>query len=472
MRPANDTNIGRILGAKYRIDSVMRGSELGKVYNATHLSMDKKVAVKILSPVLAVDDNIRHRFTEEARRLSQVSHPNILNVIDFGADGDGTEYIVYEGVEGVSLKDEIVIEGALGIERILDITEQIAAGMVAAHSKGIVHGSLGGDKVMLTKDAKGNEIVKILELGSASHQSHGSEFERGNSIEYLSSEQCADMTDFDERSDIYSLGVMMYEMLSGQLPFNGSNIGEIMMKQATQPPPSLSSFRQDMPEQLEPIVLSALAKNRDLRYQSMGEVLADLSALSEVTLVSPTKAGAAQDDNNIWKTAFIVLSGISLLAIGLIYFTYVKKTDPDTVVQGDANGMPVQPINPATGINEQGLATIIPMSTDMMSQMAPQMMPSPMTDPVPGGDGFNAWSTGAPPPGAPPVNIPPGGQTVTVNPDGSSPFMPPDSSGYYLVPSPTAAPVQPSPTPAATPKTDKSPAPATPKASVTPKDPE
>lgn len=460
MKPANDTNIGRVIAGKYRVDSVLRASELGKVYNATHLSIDKQVSVKLLSPVLAVDESIRQRFSEEAKKVSHLSHPNILNVIDFGADDDGTEYIVYEGVNGITLKDEIVVEGALEIDRVMDIAEQIAAGMVAAHSKGMAHGALGGDKVILMRDEDGSELVKILDLGSETGRHSDAGFESSSSIEYLSPEQCADATDFDQRSDIYSLGVMMYEMLSGELPFNGSNVGELMMKQATTPPPPLSSFRNDIPTQLEPVVLSALAKNRDLRYQSMGEVLADVSALCEAVPASEAHAVAeAQTADGFWKTAFIVLAGISVLAIGLIYFTYVKKTDPNTVVQGDANGMPVQPINPATGINEQGLATIIPMSTDMMAQMGPQMMPSPMTDPVPGGDGLDPWARG-PMPQSMPTSVPPGGTTVTANPDGTSPFMPNsnDPGSVYLVPSPTAAPApQPTPTPVATPA--KTPAP-------------
>lgn len=460
VRPVNDTNIGRVVAGKYRIDSVLRASELGKVYNATHLPMEKQVAVKLLSPVLAVDESIRSRFTEEARRLSNVNHPNILNVVDFGAAEDGTEYVAYEGAKGVTLKDEIVVEGALPLDRALGIAEQIASGMVAAHSKGMAHGSLGGDKVVLTVDAEGNEVVKIMELGSAPRQSLAADMEGGASIEYLSPEQCADPADFDQRADIYALGVMMYEMLSGELPFNGSNVGELMMKQATQPPPPLSAFRQDLPPGLEPIVLSALAKNRDLRYQSMGELLADVSALCEEANMPTTPTSSAEpSEENAWKTAFIVLAGVSLLALGMIYFTYVKKSDPETVAQSDVNSLPVQPINPATGITEQGLATIIPMSTDLMNQMAPQMEPSQLTDPVPGGDGFNPWASNSPPPGAPPVTqTQPGGQNVTIPESGCSTsiFMPND--GCYVVPSPTPTPApKPAPSPAQAPQALPSP---------------
>ena len=438
-KPVTDKFIGKTVAGKYRIDSVLRSSELGRVYNATHLLMDRPATVKILSPVFAVDDRIVARFTDEAHTLSGFTHPNILNVTDFGTEPDGVTYIVYEGVSGITLKDEIVVEGAFPLPRVLDIAEQVAAGLVAAHARGVMHGCLGGDKVMLTKDAEGREIVKIVELGTAT-SGEAVMMASESSLEYLSPEQCADPANFDARADIYSLGVMLYEMLTGEVPFHGANAGELMMKQATQPPPPLTSFRKDLPEALEPIVLSALAKNRELRYQSMSDLLSDISALRETVGTPFAAMTAVGDRNNIWKTAFIVLAGVSVLSVGLIYFTYVRQTDPATVVANDSGAMPVQPINPATGINEQGFATIIPMSTDTMQQMTPMVMPSPSNDPlVTGGDGYNPWASGGPPPGAPPAFIPPGGRVITVQ-EGNSQFMPPDGSYVELVPQ--AAPDQ------------------------------
>lgn len=438
-KPAKDKSLGRTVAGKYRIESVLRATELGRLYNATHLLTEKRVTLKILSPALAVDDKIVSRFMEEAKTLSSFSHPNILNVTDFGSEPDGDTYIVYEAVEGITLKDEIVVEGAFPLGRVLDVSRQIASGLIAAHARGMMHGSLGGDKVMLYRDSEGREAVKIMGLGTAA-SGETVALASQSSFEYLSPEQCADPSNFDARADIYSLGAMLYEMLTGELPFNGSNPGELMMKQATQPPPPLSAFRSDLPPGLEPIVLSALAKNRELRYQTMGDLLSDVNAL-EVSHESPS--GAAQTsaaEENVWKTAFVVLAGVSVLSIGLIYFTYVPRTDPSTVAAADSGAMPVQPINPATGINEQGLASIIPMTAEAMQQINPMTMPSPMADPLGGsGDGYNPWS-GGPPPGAP-APIQPGGQVITVQ-EGNSPFMPPDNSGIYLVPQqvPTPAP--------------------------------
>ena len=443
-KPVTDKFIGKTVAGKYRIDSVLRSSELGRVYNATHLLMDRPVTVKVLSPVFSVDDKIVGRFTDEARTLSNFSHPNILNVTDFGTEPDGDTYIVYDGVGGITLKDEIVVEGAFPVKRALDIAEQVAAGLVAAHARGVMHGCLGGDKVMLSKDAEGSEVIKIIELGTAT-SGEAVLAASESSLEYLSPEQCADPANFDARADVYSLGVMIYEMLTGEVPFVGSNAGELMMKQATQPPPPLSSFRNDIPSALETIVMSALARNRDLRYQTMSDLLGDIASVRESVAAPVSVSDPASDENNIWKTAFIVLAGVSVLSIGLIYITYVRQTDPETVIATDSGAMPVQPINPATGINEQGFASIIPMSTESLQQMTPMAMPSPMADPLAGGgDGYNPWAGGGPPPGAPPAFIPPGGRVVTVEP-GNSQFMPPD--GSYLPTDPQPAP-QPQPTPA------------------------
>ncbi len=196
--------------------------------------------------------------------------------------------------------------------------------------------------------------------------------------------------------------------------------------------------------------MKALAKNPELRYQAAHEFIEDLNRATNMTgnaepyvvaPLTPTEAG----NNNLWKTAFVVLAGISLLAVGLIYATSTKQTDPTTTtnLQSDANGQPVQPLNPATGMNEQGTAGLIPYQTGQLpgnSNMMP--MPNGMPQPIPNGDGFgdgkNYWGGNGPPPGAPPM--PPSGQMYMIPGDGSSQFMPPD--GVILVPVPVNANVK------------------------------
>ena len=472
-----DTFIGKTLAEKYRIDAVMRETELGKVYHATHLLMEKPVVVKILSPALAVDENIVKRFSAEARKVSDISNPHILNVKDFGADANGAVYIVYEDANGETLKNAIVRDGMFAPERAINITKQIAAGLSAAHLKGLIHRNLNSENVLLTTD----DAVKILDLGTVGDSETANDEISAQNIEYLSPEQCVDASNADERSDIYSLGVILYEMLAGEVPFKAANASEIMMKHAQEPPPPLSAFRQDLPVGIEPVILQALAKNPEMRHQNAAELIDDLNRVQRGLIVAETPVIAPHQpvNNNIWKTAFVVLAGILLLSAAMIWATSVKQTNPATTMQTDANAQPVQPIQPPTGMNEQGLATIVPVNQDVMSN-SNTAMTVPTT--LGGSDGNPYWQNGKVPPGAPvPQNVQPPGQFVDPsNPNNPSQFMSDGSGNYYImVPQPTTSnsnvntkpattktpknaantTVQPSPAPTETPKTQTSPTP-------------
>lgn len=400
----------------------MRETELGKVYHATHLLMEKPVAVKILAPALAVDENIVKRFSSEARRVSHISHPNILNVTDFGADANGTVFIVFEDAEGEPLKEAIERDGMFTPERAVHIAKQIAAALAAAHFKQIVHGNLNSENILLSLD----NSVKILDLGALRLDAVAAADDELSfpKIEYLSPEQCADASDTDERSDIYSLGVILYEMLAGEVPFKAANASELMMKHAQEPPPPLSAFRQDLPPTVEPLILQALAKNPEMRHQTAAELIDDLNRVERLLAVPETaKTGS---NANLWKTAFVVLAGISLLSVALIWATSSKRTNPSTL-EADSNSQPVQPLNPATGMNEQGLATIVPMSQEMltnsnMTLTAPETLGGSDTNPY--------WQNGTVPPGAPQY-VPPGGQMIDPN-NPNSPFTQDDPRSTYF----------------------------------------
>ncbi len=445
-----DQFIGQTLADKYRIDSVMRvGGGLGKVYRATHLLMDKPVTVKVLAPAFTVDENIVRRFSLEARTVSRIAHPNILNVTDFGTDKTGATYIVFEDADGAFLRDEIIRNGALPFERAANIARQIAAALVAAHAGGTIHRGLTGENILLTRAAHGAELVKVMDFGAIAEGENDSANDAASTrnLEYLSPEQNASVAEADERSNIYSLGVIFYEMLAGEVPYAADNATDLLLKQAHNPPAPLSAFRNDLPAAIEPLIFRALAKNPDLRYQTAAEFAADLdeaanvSGETETVVISRAASGAHSKNvrNNMWKTAFVVLAGISLLAISLIYATSSKQTDPATVLQSDANGLPVQPLNPATGINEQGASLLTPYSPEMLANSNMMTMPQPV--PSSGGDGFgdgyNPWARGVPPPGAPPMyqQIPPGGQMIDPN-NPNSIFM---QDGTVLVPVPVNA---------------------------------
>lgn len=450
----NDQYTGQLLANKYRLDSVLRDDDLGKIYRATHVSMEKPVTVKVLAPALAVDDAIVRRFSAEARGVSQISHPNILNVTDFGADGNAV-YTVYEGAPGATLKEAIRAEGKFSFERSISIARQIASALAAAHAAGMIHRNLSADNVLLARTANGAEMIKVSGFGAVALNEREllDDNARNANIEYLSPEQCADTGEIDERSDIYALGVILYEMLAGEVPFSGKTPTEIMLKSSAEPPAPLAAFRQDLPGEIEPIVLQAMAKNPEMRFHTVDEFAAALARVSrnygeQETVVIPRTAVEEPANNNIWKTAFVVLAGISLLAIGLIYATSVKQTDPATQMQTDANGQPVQPINPATGTDEQALSNLAAGVPEIVPNS--NMMAVPPGAVLPGGDGYNPWGGSGPPPGAPPTTFQPGGQVITIDPNTGSPFTQDGNIILIPVPANTAvvnANVKPSPTP-------------------------
>lgn len=459
----SDQFIGKVLAGKYRIDSPMRETDLGRIYHGSHLLMGKRVAVKILNPALAVDENIVERFSAEARSISNISHPNILNVTDFGSDEDGTVFIVFEDAEGETLR-EIISRGDLfPADRAVRIVKEIATALSAAHVKGLTHKRLSSDNVLLTED----EEVKVLDFGTASQFDNFDDEESARRVRYLSPEQCADSLSADQRSDIYSTGVIFYEMLAGEVPFDAATPGDLMMKHAQEPPPPLSAFRHDLPPQIEPVILQMLAKNPDMRHQSAVELIDDLNRAIRLIGETPAAAAtAAGNPNNIWKTAFVVLAGISLLSMALIWATSSKQTDPATF-QTDANSLPVQPINPATGMNEQGLSNMV----QLQSSFSNSNMTLTMPDTLGGASSNPLWDRGYVPTEGP-VYVPPGGNQVTVqNCDPNNPFMPCDV-GVTIVTQPVNANVNtaPSPRPTRTPanvQTNAAPS-ETPKPQTTP----
>ncbi len=452
-----DDLLGKIVAEKYRIESLLRDSDLGGIYRAFHVAMDKPVTVKVLSPAVAIDERYVDKFLAEAKTAAAVSHPNLLNVTDFGTDNRNITYIVYEGADGETLKELMKRDGALPVGQALSIAKQVAFGLAAAHAKGLTHGGLNPDKILFSKDEQ-TESVKVFDLGTQSIARTPKA-----DLAYLAPEQYKDTTANDERSDIYSVGVILYEMLAGQLPFTGQTTGELKGKHEQEPPAPLVSFRSDLPTDLEPMILSALAADPERRYQKMESFAEDLQMLSGGAAVQPKAAAAvATGKRNIWQTAFIVMVGVFLLGAALIYFTSVRKTDPTLQTQVDPDSLPVQPIGPATGAQEESLAKLPEMTdAEMMAAQAGTMDAPPGT--LPGGDGYNAWASGngappigAPQPGAPATGLPqpyqpPGGQTVTIDPNGGSQFMP-QEGGVILVPVPKDANTAPkaTPTPKAT----------------------
>lgn len=430
---------GTVIAEKYRLDSLLRSGEVGNFYRGRHLFMDKPVTLKVLSPTLAVDERIREQFTAEARSATVLSNPHILAANDFGSNSDGSYYVIYEGFDGEPLKNTAGGGGQFSVDRAVAVARQIGEALSTAHENGFIHGNLTPDTVLVSNSAAASN-VKVFDFDPVADGFYKRSDNRSPvGVAYLAPENFSGLKNVDARSDIYSLGIILYQMLAGEVPFKGETPTDVMLKHAEEEPPAMSEHRSDVPAAIEAVIGKALAKDPDERFQTAAEFVEELD---KAAVAGTETAG------RFWKTAAAVIVGIGLLASVLIYATAGRQTIPLTQLQPDADGQPVQPINPATGAEEQTLASMPGNIPGSMSNSDILAQP-PAT--LPGGDGYNPWATGVPPPGAPPTGyVPPGGTQFYIDPNTGSPFMPNDT-GVILVPVPAntnaGAGAKPSPTP-------------------------
>ena len=424
LETTDDALIGTVLAGKYRIDKLLNQGGMGSVYQGTHILMDKTVAIKVLRPSLAADEKIVARFSREARAASRISHPNALSVTDFGEDENGTVFLVMEFLSGRTLKEVIRDDGPLPLPRIVDITRQVGDALAAAHSQGVVHRDLKSDNIMLL-DTSTVDYAKVLDFGIAKINEPEGEFDGGltapnlviGTPQYMSPEQCSQDGEIDSRSDIYSLGVILFEMLVGHVPFAGDSATIVMMKHLQEPVPSVLEERPDVPPPVGRVVARAMAKVPGNRYQNVAELIEDLtiasgmivpvpvppgmspsgqfagvsttssSADDEVTVVRPREEYpaapvapatvrrtpvtvpvtqpaapvAAATSFSPWK--ILIPSAVALLVIFAVIYAFTSNSStgapnanqPPQTLAADPNSVPVQPAQPPTGKAEEGL---------------------------------------------------------------------------------------------------------------------
>ena len=308
----DDPLVGQTLADKYRIEELINEGGMGAVYRGTHVLMDKTVAVKVLHPALAADDKIVARFSREARAASRISHPHALNVTDFGESSNGIVFLVMEYLNGQTLKEVIHSDSPMPLSRVIEIMRQISGALEAAHAEGVVHRDLKSDNIMLL-DVAGGDWAKVLDFGIAKiTEKVGQDpaLTAPNLIigtpQYMSPEQCSQAAEIDSRSDIYSLGVILYEMLVGHVPFTGESPTAIMMKHLQEPPPSVLEERKDLPAAVARVVTRAMAKRPEDRFQTASELAEELTAAAE-TKDSPAVIPTTNPDSSDRKTNRIVV---------------------------------------------------------------------------------------------------------------------------------------------------------------------
>lgn len=270
--------IGETLIDKYRIVALVGLGGMGAVYCAHHLGIDRRVALKILQPNLAVgNDHIVKLFEREARLAGRLIHENIVGITDAGHTEDGIAYIVMEWLEGRTLGEELSLQGRFSYKRAVGIIRQISEALGEAHAKRIVHRDLKPGNVMLVDQPDGRDYVKVLDFGIGKALEETTVNSPVSAImgtpQYASPEQLTMGGHIDGRSDIYSLGVIFYCLLGGQLPFRSSSVGELLQMQLTVMPDPIGTLRPETPVEIEQLVDRMLAKDPAERPQSTSEVI-------------------------------------------------------------------------------------------------------------------------------------------------------------------------------------------------------
>lgn len=267
-----DKYIGRVLDGRYEILERIGSGGMSVVYKALCHRLNRYDAIKILRDDLSADGESRERFQAESQAIAMLSHPNIVSVYDVG-HLDDMEYIVMELVDGITLKQYMQKKGALNWKETLHFSTQIAKALSHAHERGIIHRDIKPQNIMLLKDG----TIKVADFGIAELQSSlsGSSDQAVGSVHYMAPEQAKGAV-ADARSDIYSLGVVMYEMLTGVLPYTGDTPEEIAIKHINGNPVPPHEIIEDIPDKLEEITLKAMSADLQERYQSADEMLAEL----------------------------------------------------------------------------------------------------------------------------------------------------------------------------------------------------
>ncbi|MGH7283430.1 MAG: serine/threonine protein kinase [Polyangiaceae bacterium] len=298
-----DLAVGQVVG-EYKVEGKIGEGGFGTVYKAVHPLIGKAAAIKVLNRQYSSNPQMVSRFISEARAVNQIRHRNIIDIFAFGAITDGRQYFVMELLEGMPLDVYLKEKGRLAPEEAIPILRSIARAIDAAHGAGIAHRDLKPENVFLTFDEDGKVFPKLLDFGiakllDASSTSGDSPKTRtGTPIGtpyYMSPEQSRGKN-VDHRTDIYSLGVMAHELLTGRLPFDGETMMDLLLKQISQAPPSMSSVMSDIPAALDAPVLAMLEKEADKRPPTLTKAIDDLARVANENgyTVSLPAIGAAK----------------------------------------------------------------------------------------------------------------------------------------------------------------------------------
>ncbi|HEX3695013.1 MAG TPA: serine/threonine-protein kinase [Polyangia bacterium] len=387
---APDPRIGRVLQGRYRIISKLAAGAMGVVYKGERLQLARPVAVKFLHPWIAAQKAFLGRFENEARAMSRLNHPHCVSVIDFGVEGQ--PYLVMDFVTGTTVRD-VLQAGPPSVARTVRIVRQLLAGLTHAHAQGIIHRDLKPDNLILGDEAGLVDHLRILDFGLAKLRD-GPAMTVGLAIgtpSYMSPEQTGAEGAIDARSDLYSVGVLLFELLAGRKPFLSDHVGDLLLMHRESPAPAINTVRPEAhaSEALEQVVRRALAKAPGDRFQSAAEFsqaleqtpegrqltggAADPSAADQTTPDAPaapppssaSRARARRRGRLVGAT--LAVAAVAALAIGVV------------LRRGDSPPTPAAPTPPHRVVEQRSLSLAPPPSRPAPAPAVAASSPPPST---------------------------------------------------------------------------------------------
>src|ERR1700722_11749650 len=377
LRSAHELQPGMIIRNKYEILDRIGVGGMGVVYRARHLTFNEMCAIKIVTDQIAGDSNFLQRFQKEAVVTRKLRHPNAVRVDDFDYTDDGRPFIVMELVEGKNIGEILQEQGPFRVARAVRITTQVAQALGVAHKLGVVHRDIKPGNILLTTDEQGQESAKVLDFGIAKLREAAGDANSGMTMTgmvvgtplYMSPEQFMGKKgdgEIDGRTDLYSLGVVLYQMVTAQLPFEGDTLYSLMMQhmQGTVKPPREVVPELNIPESLSRVILKAIDKSRELRFQTAEEFVAALNQVANERVSNE----AAPDDqrlndpiSNIGATSLFRSSQASPIP---------SKTGPSVVANVMTPPLPTAVPTAAGPLSAGGVCTAPPADSVLVKSAA------------------------------------------------------------------------------------------------------
>jgi eukaryotic-like serine/threonine-protein kinase len=340
--------VGEVVADRYELEELVGTGGMSSVFKARDRLLERPVALKILHDHYVTDADYVERFRREARAVAQLAHPNIVTVIDRGEQG-GRQFIVFEYIDGENLKQVVTRQGALPVREAVDLALQIARALGYAHDRGIVHRDVKPQNVILNEDGR----AKVTDFGIARSLDVDGVTQTGTVLgtsDYIAPEQAQGQV-VDEKTDVYSLGVVLYELLTGELPFRGEGFVAVALQHVNEPPPNVLDRRRDIPPRLALAIERAMAKRPEDRHASMDELVADLEDSlreldgygdeSERTLIVPAAVRRGRPARRRRRPPiFLILLALGVIAGAAAVFLFVDGTYND-----DGNGTAATPAN-------------------------------------------------------------------------------------------------------------------------------